>query len=158
MNKVQSNSERLFTLFDSGDLRQRIVVTIAIFIVIYVAWDQFIYQPMLQHHDSIVDQRNTIAQLSNALPKTQKLVNLDKYNDKIRTITDQIEQLDKQIALITSELIAPDQMPDVLQQLLEKSARLRVKQLHTEPAQLVNQKAMAAASESPVAPIYKHTR
>ena len=150
----------LFKAFDNSSQRQRVIVAVAIFIAIHAAWDKFYYQPQLEKIDKIKmvinDRQTTIAKFNEVLQKANIASNSDAQNLQIARLEHQIDQLDSQIETISSELITPDQMPDVLQQLLTKNNRLKLTHLSTEPATLLHNNTEDADSDAPLTPVYRH--
>ena len=67
---------------------------------------------------AIETHRETIEKLGKTLQKITVVTTQAKRNSQVSTLNTQIRQLDAQIGMVSSELIAPDPMPDVPQQLL----------------------------------------
>ena len=160
MKNLKLKVEALFAMFNTNELRQRIIITAAIFIGLHAAWDLFIYQPQVQRlttiESAISQDRRAITELRNKIDQSaSKSSNHD--TQQIATFEQQIEQLDSQIKSASSELIAPNQMPEVLRQLLTKNTNLRVTALTTEPAEIVSKNNPGKETETPENPVYKHS-
>lgn len=153
--------KNLFRAFNASALRQRAMIALAIFVAIHAGWDMLFYQPQLDQIDSISltieGHRETITKLVAIMQKIDDASKPDEQDRQIVSLKKQIEQLEVQIELASGELITPEQMPDVLEQLLTKNTKLKVTRLSTEPAIRVNKTAEQLGSEIPVTPIYKHT-
>ncbi len=160
MNRPATTLINIFKAFDASGLRQRILVAAAILVFVHAAWDVLLYQPQLRQLDTIgsaIDSHRTaIAAFGKTIQKINIVTSQDKPNTQITTLNTQIRQLDAQIEMILSELITPDQMSDVLRELLTKNTSLKLTQLDTEAAKLVNKSVPEGDTGSSAEPIYKH--
>lgn len=148
----------LSSAFNNSGLRQRMLITAAILIALHSIWDVLIYQPQLQELErtevSLESDRLAIEQhrLGNlALDSIQVRQSIDE----IAEIKQQIAELERKIKRATNELIAPEQMPGVLHELLSNSGKLKVTSLHTEPAEIVDFESDAVWDINQQ-PVYKH--
>jgi MSHA biogenesis protein MshJ len=151
---------KFFKAFDDSSMRQRMIVAAAIFIAMHGAWDKFFYQPQLAKIDKIEtvieDRQNRIAQFGQVMQKANITSSGDAQSSQIAGLERQIAKLDSQIETISSDLITPDQMPDVLQQLLTKNNKLKLTHLDSESAELLVNNTEEADVDTPITPVYRH--
>ena len=141
MTAIKSKLGNLVKTFDQSNLRQRVMITIAVLVTLHAAWDQLFNQALVRERESLTatieSSQTDLARLSQEIQAIAIAANRD--NGEIDQLNNQIRDLDAQIELASGELIAPERMPDVLQELLANNANLQVVGLKTEPARRINQ-------------------
>ncbi|MEM7293098.1 MAG: hypothetical protein AAF420_06855 [Pseudomonadota bacterium] len=152
MKSLKKKIGKVFLVFDNSSIRQRLMVSAAVLVTIHAAWDFVFYQPQTQEQEnytaSIFGNQESLTQLNGEL---QALISAGGKDDReVQLLEEQISQLDIQIDLASSELIRPEQMPDVLQKLLAKNQRLTVTGLKTVPAITVNQPTTESMTETEI--------
>ena len=140
MKAIKARIDNLYQVFDGSSLRQRIMVSAAMLICIHAAWDFLLHTPHTTAVESqngrLVEETQRIAELNQQL--SAMLSEGSQENAELAALTEEIEVLDQQIEMASSEFISPGQMPDVLQHLLADNTKLRITQLKTLPAKRIN--------------------
>ncbi|MEM7210191.1 MAG: hypothetical protein AAF434_20385 [Pseudomonadota bacterium] len=137
---MNTRFNNLIQAFNTSGLRQRVMVMSAVVITLHAAWDYFIYQPNVETHaqmaQSIIASSERFEVLNRTLTEVSQANAQD--NSEMRQLQDQIDTINDQISQVTSDFIAPEQMPEVLKQLLKDNKNLRITLLKTEPARRLN--------------------
>ena len=153
MKPIKLNIAKHLGVFDESSLRQRIMIAAAVLITLHAAWDQLINQPQVREQAKLAAaleaNQGDLSRLSQEIQVIASTVNRD--NGVIDRLSRQITDLDAQIELASSELIAPERMPDVLQELLADNAGLQVVGLKSRPAQRVTRDSQTGAARSDAA-------
>lgn len=131
------NRDQLLVQIKSLSVKERIGIVLAAGAVIYALWDFLLMQPMVAREKLLqtdIEQKNhEIMSLSDQI---QTLANNeeDKKNElnrqRLESVIKQLEITDQKLVEITANLIAPEQMAEVLETLLIKTHGLKVRGLH----------------------------
>lgn len=154
----------LLDRYDQLSLRERVIVLAALLILILVIWQAALIDPLDRERQQRLQQVEALrAEVSGLEQSVEAIVaqgvgDPDRQNrDAIAKLKEELAGLDAQLAGATSGLIAPKEMAQVLEQLLDRTSRMTLYSLRTLPPESV----MAPAA-SPAAPgtasaqIYKH--
>jgi MSHA biogenesis protein MshJ len=159
----------LMDRFDQLSLRERVIVLIAMALLLALLWDGLLMAPLERERkirrQQVEQLRAEVSGLEHSVeaivaqgaadPKRQG----QGATDKLRA---EIAALDERLAGATSGLIAPREMPQVLEQLLARASRMTLHGLRTLPPEAV----LPAVPETPAtagapppaatAQIYRH--
>lgn len=153
--------------FDRLSLRERMLVLAAVAGAVVLAWDLLLIGPLDREHRRREAQVQALRAEVDGLRGSveavvaQGAVDPDRDNrDRIAQMQAEIAELDRQLAGATLGLIAPREMARVLQQVLSRVARLKLRALRTLPPQtLIAPAAQPRATAAPAAAttqIYRH--
>jgi len=158
----------LMDRFDQLSLRERIIVLVAFLLLIALIWDSTFMAPLDRERKARLQQIGALrAEISGLDQSIEALVaqgaadpkkSIHATADSLRT---EITELDRQLAGVTSGLIAPKEMSHVLEQVLARANRLTLHGLHTLPPEGVIGPPGSGTAAQPGAPagaaqIYKH--
>ncbi|MCC2656165.1 MAG: hypothetical protein K0Q76_1273 [Panacagrimonas sp.] len=132
----------LLDRIDALSLRERVLVLLAALIVIAVLWDTVLMRPVDRSHQrmqpEVVSLRTEVDRLDRAVAELAVQRGTDP-NAALRAQVQQersgIADLDGQLGGLTSALIAPEQMVQVLDQVLDRSKPLDLVALRSLPAE-----------------------
>lgn len=132
---------KLLARFDALSLRERLLVTAVILVLLFVLWDSLLMQPLGMQQKAANEQiSNTQKQVSTLDTTIASLITASRNdpNAKLRQQIDETQQqsasLDKQLEAATVGLVAPDQMAQVLETVLAKQSRLKLISVRSLPA------------------------
>lgn len=162
----------LMDRFDQLSLRERVIVLIAALLLIALIWDSVFMSPLDKQRKSRLQQVEALrAEVGGLEQNTEALVaqtaaDPEKGNrEALGKLKAEITDLDQRLAGATSGLIAPKDMPKVLEQVLSHASRLKLLSLRSLPPQAVTVESgggttPAAAGAAPGTPgtsqVYKH--
>lgn len=135
--RSRMNRDQLSVRFQTLSVKERIGIVLAIGTVIYALWDFLLMQPMTAREkllQSNIEQKNQ--EIMSLADQIQVLANSeeDKKNEqnrqRLEDVIKQLEITDQKLVEVTANLIAPDQMAEVLETLLVKTQGLKVRSLH----------------------------
>ena len=150
----------LLDRLDARSLRERVLVLIAMLALIAVLWDLFLMGPVERSRKQLVPEVASLRVEVNRINQTiEELARVDR-TDPNAALKAQLQQarggiadLDRQLGGLTSGLIAPEEMVQVLKQMLETTAPLQLVALRTLPSE-----PLAALVPGEVLPsqVYRH--
>lgn len=154
----------LIDRFDQLSLRERVIVLIAALLLIILIWDSTFMTPLDRQRKSNLQQIDALRAEIGGLDQSIEALVAQGAADPKRSSADtagvlraEIQDIDRRLAGVTSGLIAPKEMSQVLEQVLARAGRLTLHGLRTLPPESVMAPgADAAASGKPAAQIYKH--
>ncbi len=157
----------LMDRFDQLSLRERVIVLIAALLLIALIWDSTFMAPLDKQRKAnlqqIISLRAEIAGLDQGIealvaqgaadPKQSSHATAD-------TLREEIKDIERRLAGVTSGLIAPKEMSHVLEQVLARAGRMQLHGLRTLPPQGVvapgSEAAGSPGAAASSAQIYKH--
>jgi MSHA biogenesis protein MshJ len=154
----------LLDRYDQLSLRERVILLAAMLILQFVVWQAAFMDPLdrdrklrLEHVEALRAEVSGLEQSVEAIV-AQGVGDPDRQNrDAIAKLKQEIAALDTQLAGATSGLIAPKEMAQVLEQLLDRTSRMTLHSLRTLPPETVIAPAAAQTPPgTPAAQIYKH--
>lgn len=152
----------LLDRFDLLSVRERLLVLIAVVVSIVVVWDTAFSAPREKERKARLGQvqslRAEVSGLEQSIEMLAAASDQDPdagLNEEIRSIQAELPELDARLAGATSGLIGPEEMTQVLKQLLQQASRLEVRGLRTlEAARVMAESNPGVAS--PGARLFKH--
>lgn len=134
--------KQLSARLDALSLRERVLVMLAAFAVIYLVWDTFLMQPINRRQAAVqAEVAQTQARITELGETVQKLATSSSSNPNARLQTEKehLERengvLDEALAERTANIVAPREMARVLEAVLVKQAGLTLIEMRSLPAQ-----------------------
>ena len=151
----------LLDRFDQLSLRERVMVMAALLVVLLALWDNVLMRPLDREAKQRRQQVEALRAEVAGLEQSVEAIVAQGGNDPERQAREAIDKirkelagLDQQLAGATSGLIAPKEMAHVLEQVLQRTARLTLDGLRTLPPQALV--APAAGDGATGTRIYRH--
>lgn len=139
--------------FDLLSLRERALVIVAALGVVLLLWDSLLMSPLQRTRKVRVQQvqalRAEVAGLETSVVTVEKQAAHDPDVDARRqaqALRDEIAGLDSRLSGVASGLIDPREMSRVLEQVLQRTAALKLKRLRTLPPEVVTAPTAGAAT------------
>lgn len=127
---------------DALSLRERVLVLIALLAVIGIVWDSFLMRPLERSRTRLTPEVANLRVEVDRLNSTIEQLAREGAIDPDRLLHEQVEQtrtgigdLDKQLGGLTQGLIAPEEMVEVLKQVLARTPPLQLLSLSTLPSE-----------------------
>lgn len=144
-------------LFEKLSLREKIILTTAITIVLWALWDMFFYQDIHNQKQQLkqslleVTQQISAEKLKAIQLNISAKINPNQQNhNQLKSLKVEYHQLKEELQQQDKKFIPPKLMAEALTDLLKEASDTRLIKLESFPASfLLN-------SEAPVYPIYKH--
>lgn len=141
-------------------VRERVIITGAVAVLLLGIFDQLLLRPWLQERDKLQSREQQLQTASAELSQqfsTLEAQLADDPNQHLRERIAQLEarhrQVDVDIARITDGMIAPELMPSLLGELLSERSGLKVHSIKSSPAKQL----LSADKDDRSAPaIYRH--
>jgi len=154
----------LMDRFDQLSLRERIIVLVAALLLIALIWDSTFMASLDKERKSRLQQIDALrAEISGLDLSIEALVAQGAADPKksshatADTLKAEIKDIERRLAGVTSGLIAPKEMSQVLEQVLARAKRLRLLALKTLPPEAVIAPGTAAQPDAAsTAQIFKH--
>jgi MSHA biogenesis protein MshJ len=148
--------------YEQRPLRERVLLLLCLLVVLFFLWDSLVMSPIDMRKKSVHDQINKIeTELSDlAARETVALARKDFDPDRddrqrFEELKAAIENKQQQLGENVVNLISPQEMPDLLKELLIKQRGLQLLSLENLPAETLQINDAATESEfSPV--LYRH--
>lgn len=128
-------------LIDSKIKRERVLIFLSVFAVIFMVWS-FTLQGMFDVR--VNNAQLALSKLQQDLTKTQAEIAAETQllandpnkikKDQIATVTKQIAEVDGQLQQLGNRLIRAEQLPGALQEVLMKTAKVKLIRAETFPA------------------------
>jgi len=143
---------------DSLSLRERVLVLLALLASIGILWDALLMRPLERSRarlepevaglrtelDRLNSSIETLAQQASAGPDRE-------VQAQVQQAQTGVADLDRQLGGLTQGLIKPEEMVEVLRQVLARTAPLKLERLNTLPAE-----PLAAIAQGEIPPMYRH--
>lgn len=152
--------------FERLSLRERVLVAAAAAALLLLAWDAALMAPLDREHRrrqaQVEGLRAEVDGLRRSVAALEAQGSVDRDREKrerVAALQDEIAALDRQLAGATLGLIAPREMARVLQQVLARTSKLKLRALRTLPPEPVIAPAAAGtatATPAAAAQIYRH--
>lgn len=133
---------KIFARVDEMSLRERTMIAVAVFAVIWALWDGLLMRPanaLEQARRSQIDAvANQLADLSQSIQTLAARQGGDTEQDARRRLAEmrtRALELDTELRQATRELVAPDEMAALLETVLGQTGRLRLLGMETLPAE-----------------------
>jgi len=158
---------------DARIMRERVLILLTILAFVFMLWHFFVQSSIDKKTQETRDSLNALTIQRTALQTQISAITQSLSNDPDKQKKEQITQLqadiagvENQLQSVSHNLIKADQLPQALQEVLEKTAQLTLLEVQTLPAQelqfiQVNPESastsqQAAATEESKAGVYQH--
>ncbi|MHB8424981.1 MAG: hypothetical protein ACYDB9_07490 [Gammaproteobacteria bacterium] len=139
---MQARIKQQLARVDELSLRERVILFVGILVALFVAWDVVLMSPTTLHEKS-VQQRidNLHSQIATLNKSISQLVASRSNNPnaelrvKLETVQADSARLDAQLSRATAGLVPPNQMVNLLEQVLARQHGLRLVSVENEPPQ-----------------------
>lgn len=139
---MQARIKQQLARVDELSLRERVILFVGILVALFVAWDVVLMSPTTLHEKS-VQQRidNLHSQIATLNKSISQLVASRSSNPnaelriKLETVQADSARLDAQLSSATAGLVPPNQMVNLLEQVLARQHGLRLVSVENEPPQ-----------------------
>ena len=139
---MQARIKQQLARVDELSLRERVILFVGILVALFVAWDVVLMSPTTLHEKS-VQQRidNLHSQIATLNQSISQLVASRSSNPnaelrvKLETVQADSARLDAQLSSATAGLVPPNQMVNLLEQVLARQHGLRLVSVENEPPQ-----------------------
>ncbi|ARU31010.1 hypothetical protein CAP31_04480 [Sulfuriferula sp. AH1] len=144
---------------DALSMRERIMVFAAIVVVLLALMNALLIGPLLAHQkqlaEQIVQSQQTAAAMQTQIQDLLKISNINPditLQLKLAQLRNQAANSGKNLDDIQSKLVAPQQMPALLEDILRRNQSVHLIALKTLPVEILSAKSAADAGNH----IYKH--
>lgn len=134
--------EQLRARIDELSLRERIMVFAAALAVLGMIWHMLLMQPLAKRRDAAQEARAAVLQEVVQLNQSLAAAHSQRFEDPLEALREEraalrasVDELDAQLREATIGLIAPEQMPSVLRELLRAEADVRLLGMESLPAE-----------------------
>lgn len=132
--RIQALADR----FESFSVRERALISLAVFAVLFLLWDTFLMSPEEMHQKQMIGKmhstNNKIAQLStdlNTMTEVKRGGDDSQVRARIEEVKRLLASLEKQEQEMTVEFIRPQQMAGVLKDMLASEGKLVLRSLES---------------------------
>ena len=157
----------LMDRYDLLSLRERVVVLVAVVLLLILLWDSLLMGPLEKERKLRLAQVEALRAEVEGLEKSVEAIvamgdPTKQGRAEVEKLRKEITGLDTQLAGVTSGLIAPKEMSQVLEQLLKRTSRMTLHGLRTLPPEAVvaplagDAAATSAALDAGSVNIYRH--
>lgn len=166
---MMAKLQQLANWIDALNLKERAGFLIAIIIAIFLVWDQLLLTPLEQQGKLLqIQVKKQSKDLARIRDQQKQIIDRsvedpnEQNNKQILALNKAMESLDARLREMTVDLISPQQMAKVLEEVLTRETDLRlisVKSLPPQPLNEVKDKAnkQGKRSKSILPGVYKHT-
>lgn len=135
---MQAKFRILIDKVNALSLRERALVLLACLVVMFQAWDSWIWTPLSQQQDRFLSEESRINEQMLQMQVELKILtakaNLDPDQEtkkQISSLQGQLEAVNDQIVQASSSLVSPEEMARLLEQLLTSEKSLQLLDLRT---------------------------
>ena len=132
----------LLDRLDARSLRERVLVLVALLALIGILWDSLLMRPVDRARKQLIPEVANLRQEVNRINQTiEEIAGAARtdpnaaLNAQLAVARSGIGDLDKQLGGLTSGLIAPEEMVQVLKRVLDQTAPLKLTSLRTLPSE-----------------------
>ena len=137
-------SRKLACWYDQREFRERVLVLICLLAVLFFVWDSLVISPLAARKKQLDRKHGELQSELAELSSRETLILARQDNDPDFQSKKQLEQLRNEIARVNMELesrvedlISPQEMPDLLQRLLQEQRGLQLSSLANQPAEVI---------------------
>lgn len=132
----RSRFNKVTEQFRTLSLKERVGAVLAAVAVCYGLWDFLLVQPMIAKEKSLTEQvvqkNQQLLQASEQISKmsgSEETKDIAENQQRLKNVIEQLQVTDERLKDIASNLIPPEQMVDVLKELLAQSEGLSIRRL-----------------------------
>ena len=142
MTSLQSSLSDFCRWFDTRAPRERLVLAISLLVVLALLWYVLLIEPLALHKQALAAQINSATVTVSALDQAAGAIvagaaqdpNAENRQQKV-LLEEEIGRLDERLAALTGELISPQQMVAVLEEMLKRRRQLSLTRLENLPSE-----------------------
>ncbi len=134
--KTPAFAEKTFGRFDQLSLRERAIVALALIVMLVMAWDAALMQPMQQREASMRQEMQTMQETSLALQGAEPAQGPDPTTqalDQERALQAALAAVNTKLASTAAGLIPPERMVEMLHDVLSRQRDVRLVSLRNKP-------------------------
>lgn len=142
MTSFQSSVNDFCRWLDGRPPRERLVLAVSLLIVLALLWHVLLIEPLVKQRQGLDSQIDSSVALVAALDQEATVVvagaaqDPDAENRRQKVVLEaEIGQLDERLASLTGELISPQQMVTVLEEMLTRRRQLSLTRLENLPSE-----------------------
>lgn len=166
METLRALFKKYFDRLDALSLRERAIVFVAVMAVLYTVSANFLFPPLTTEQNrlkkQLTEKRAQIqlfdAQVQAALAKSAQ--DPDAPNRaRLAALETQLKGLDETLARVTTRLVPPKEMPQLVEQIISRNPRLhlmKIESLGAEPLQTGTAMAGKKQGAKPSVMVYRH--
>jgi MSHA biogenesis protein MshJ len=150
---------------DARNLRERALLLLCSLAMLFLLWDLVVQSGLTREQKRLTSELNEVSAQRRALNDQLSVLalalasdpNLEQKN-RLQQLTREIDDINARLAGLTQGLIAADDLPKILQDMLIKTSSLRLEQMQTLPVEelsLLSQQDASVAGQAS-AGIFKH--
>ena len=154
--------------FDDLNLRERVLILVAVLVVVHLVWSQWLWEP-LNKNEKALDTKISEAQqqvsilemeLKGLVARSEKDPNV-AIRQEISQIESQVSQLQQRIERAAGSLISPAQMTKLLEEVLVRNKALKMVNLTTLKSESIlgtqiTDGEQGEASQTSAVNVYRH--
>jgi MSHA biogenesis protein MshJ len=134
--------------YDALSMRERIIVAAGFLILIILLWYNLVADPIMRENATAQQEIEKLQHSMQGLKQQHARLLQEKQQDPQRLVRQRIAQLQKELSKVDQELrqklhglVAPKQMAQLLESVLQKQSRLKLIRVQSLPAQALLQDA-----------------
>lgn len=142
MTSLQSSLNDLCCWLDARAPRERLVLAISLIVVLTLLWNVLLIEPLALHKQAVETQIDSATATVSALDQEAAIIvagaaqDPDAENRQQKVLLEEeIGRLDERLASLTGELISPQQMVAVLEEMLKRRRQLSLTRLENLPSE-----------------------
>ncbi len=142
MTSLQSSLNDVCRWLDTRAPRERLVLAVTFLVVLTLLWYVLLIEPLALHKQALAAQINSVTVRVSALDQAAGAIvagavqdpNAENRQQK-GLLEEEIGRLDERLAALTGELISPQQMVAVLEEMLKRRRQLSLTRLENLPSE-----------------------
>jgi MSHA biogenesis protein MshJ len=160
--KLSANLTALSTWYEQRPLRERLMLFVCLLAVLFFLWDLTLQQPLNKRQKLLRTEASDIQSRLTDLEAREQAVTARRNFDpdlenrrRLEILQAEWDRLRDQLADNVVQLISPQEMPELLKDLLLRQEKLQLLSLENLPAEPLN--IQAGAADNPLFPgLYRH--
>jgi MSHA biogenesis protein MshJ len=136
MTALSEKFSKVINTIDGMSLRERLILVVVSVLVLHLAWDLYFFTPLQregqQITDKITETQKEVARMEQEVQGFQRIFEHDpdaENRTRIQAAEQEIAQLNGRIQQLAEVMIEPQQMVQLLEELLQREQNLRLVKL-----------------------------
>lgn len=160
MNMLQP-LRRVAARLDAQSRRERVILAVAIALVGLLAWDVGVRQPLTERREAALEriqqaQADVERLEASAERLQQQLGGGTRDSNATEALAQRLAQVDERLSARTQRIIAPNEMVDVLRDVLSDEERLRLVALRNAGVEPLDIDGLQGARDAALPTVYRH--
>lgn len=142
MNPVRRRLDTLCQRLDALSLRERLLIAVSLLVLLTMLWHALLIKPLAARRQTMTSQAESAQAVLAALDKEAAAIvaagSQDpdaEYRRQLTVLQAEVAQLDERLATLTGDLIGPQQMVAVLEDMLKRRRQLTLTRLENLPSE-----------------------